>query len=165
MKLRAPSVEMLVMFFLLGLLTGCAGHAVQTAAVLDVQDFPRPAPLKNDAFILLQITAQDGQLYFVSLDQPDWHDIRVGAHDVTMDAGTNVVLHADQLEWNLGASTVTLKDSAVLLTQHSVEGKASTIRFTAVKNLIRVARDGIPEETVTDGIVKIDANSGRVIFY
>src|SRR5271170_973551 len=98
----SPATLRLVGLLTACLLTGCAFNASETETVRDVPDFPRPAPLKNDpAVILLQISLCNGDLCFVSLDQPDWQDIRLGAQDITMDSGPRVRLHAPQLEWNL----------------------------------------------------------------
>jgi hypothetical protein len=147
-------------------LTGCAFNAGETETVRDVPDFPRPAPLKSDsAVILLQISLCEGDLCFVSLDQPDWHDIRVGGQDITMDSGPNVRLHSPQLEWNLGETTVILKDCTILITKHSVDGKSSRITLLPARDLIRVTCNGQWQMSTPVELVELDARSGRIISY
>jgi hypothetical protein len=82
-----------------------------------------------------------------------------------MEAGDHMLLKARQLEWNLGETTIALKDARVVLATHAINGVTSLITFSQDRDCINVMKDGVWEKSTNNVLICITADSGRLRFY
>ena len=152
-------------------LNGCASGpaAPPEPPRLVVRDFPRPAPLKgsngkDSNVIRLQISVDNGELRFMSLDQPGWQDMRLTPTTITAERD-GVTLQADELHWHLGETVVSLKDGRVTLDHKNSAGARSQILFKPSEKHVDVSVDGKWVKSDASELVDIAADTGRIIFF